>query len=693
MNLETMTTNITPPKAKKITYKTNIHNQELVDDYHWLRDNNWPKVKRKDVLEYLEAENAYAKDTMQQYSTLQEEVYKELEGRIKKNDESYPEKEDNYYYYSKIRENQNYSTLCRRKDSMKNEEEIILDANTLAKGYDAFRLGGVEVSPDHSMIVYGVDTHGEERFTAYVKNLRTVEVLNDEVKNTIGSIIWHENNQGFFYSKLDDDWRHKQVFYHQLGTKQESDKLIFKEERETFSVGISKSASREYLFVHTSSNTNNESWYINLKSDSLAPQLIEKRRDDHLYSVDHKGDYFYISTNDMGKNFRLVRTKIDQPSQAFWQEVISHSEREYFVNYDLYKNHLVVTHRINGLNQIKVISDNNEEEFTLSFADEIFDVETDFTNFEDNFLRISYSSPITPASTLEYDFSTKEIFTRKTQAIPAGYTKNDYLTKRIWAPSTDGVKVPISIVYKKSLFKNDGSNPVYLYGYGSYGIQMDMGFNKNMLSLLDRGFIFAVSHIRGGDDLGYDWYESAKFLNKKRTFQDFAASAQYMIDSGYTKPGNIVISGGSAGGMLVAVAANEIPHLLKGVVARVPFVDVLNTMLDHTLPLTPGEFKEWGNPKDKEYFEYIKSYSPYDNIKAQDYPSMYITAGLTDPRVTYWEPAKWVAKLRDLKTDNNVILFKTEMQSGHGGKSGRYKSLEELSEVYTFVISLFDKKS
>jgi oligopeptidase B len=677
-----------PPIAPKKPQVLNINNEKLVDDYAWLKE--YPKVENPKIIDYLNQENAYYKQIMGPLKAEEDAIYHEILGRIKLQDSSVPIQHDNYYYYTRTEEDSNHIIFCRKKDNLDKLEEIILDANILAKKSEYFNLGAFNISANHQMAAYSSDINGSERFTINIKDLNNNTLLNDVIEGTIGSIVWHNNNQGFFYAKLNDDWRTDKVFYHKLSDDPKNDKLIITENDPLFRISIDKSTSERFVLINRSGHNSNDVWYIDMHDAEMTPKLIAERKDDHQYEVSHHKDFFYISTNNKGRNFRLVKAPIEKPQLENWQEIIAHDPNIYLVDFDNYEKFFTVTFREQGLNKIKIYDYDNLSSQEITFPDSSYQASTIYTDYKYPTLRISYTSLNTPISQLEYNLVTKKTLTLKTQEIPSGYNKDLYKTERIWATSTDGIKVPISLVYKKELFKNDGSNPLYLYGYGSYGYAIPPAFRPTIISLLDRGFVYAIAHIRGGDDLGYDWYESAKFLNKKHTFNDFMSSAEYLISKKYTDKGNIVISGGSAGGMLMGVCLNEKPHLYKAAIADVPFVDVLNTMLDEKLPLTPGEFKEWGNPKDPEYFNYIKSYSPYDNVKKQAYPNIYVTAGLNDPRVTYWEPAKWVAKLRDSKTDNNIILLNTNMDAGHAGASGRFGTYRDKAKEFNFIFKIFD---
>lgn len=678
---------IKPPIAERKLLEIEIYGNNIKDYYAWLRDSNWPNVDHQQVLKYIEDENSYFEAVMHDQEQLIEELFLEMKSRIKEEDMTVPYWYGGYYYYSYVNSGQQYWVHARKYQSLKAEENILLDENVLAAGQQYMKVGEIKISPDHKLIAYTIDLKGDERYQVYVKNLENNLILDSEVEDITGSIEWDNNNKGFFYTPAGENWRANKVYYHALGTKKEIDQIIYKEDDIIFRVSLDKSESKQYLFIYSESSTSKEVYFLDLYSSEIIPTLIVKRREGHLYNVSHHGQFFYILTNNAGSNYRVVRVLINSLAEKYWQEVIPHSQQVYLVKIYLYKEHLVILQRVNGLSDILIINLINNNSSKIKFPDEAYYVGIIWTeNFEAEGIRYIYSSLKTPNSIIEYNFLTNKDEVLKIQDIPSGFDSDKYNVERIWAESEDGTKVPISLLYNKTLFKKDGTNPLYLYGYGSYGIAVQPKFTSNIISLVDRGFVYAIAHIRGGDDLGYDWYESAKFLNKKRSFIDFIQAAQCLIEQQYTSKGKIVIAGGSAGGMLIGYCINECPELYKVAVAHVPFVDVLNTMLDITLPLTPGEFKEWGNPENKEYFNYIKSYSPYENVKQQNYPNIFVTAGLTDPRVGYWEPAKWVAKLRYAKTDENLLLFKTNTKAGHAGGTARFEYIKEKALEYAFIL-------
>ena len=671
-----------PPLAKQKPHHFTINDYTISDDYAWMRDPKWPgKVDDKEIISYLEEENKYSKAFFDQHIDLKESLFEELKGRIKLTDQSAYVERDDYLYYNRTEEEKDYPIYCRKYKSPDTNEEIVLDVNELAKGQEFTTIGALSISPNHELLAYSVDFKGDEKYTIKLFNLVTKEYLADEIPSTSGNIVWLTNGKGFFYTPVNEDLRRTKVVLHMLGNK--NDQLILHEKDQLYYVSISYSNSRKYLLINISGHDNNEYHTLDLSLSNLQPSLALTRRERINYSLEHNGEHFYILINDVGSNFRLVKLEINTKKL---QNYIDMDPEKYLSSFDITQNYLILNYKHKGLSEIVVRNIASNQEKPISFPDESYTASGFSTNFILDDIRINSSSLSRP-NTL-YSYKEESLSILKVQEIPSNFNTDEYMVKRLWADS-NGTEVPISLVYKKALFKNDGSNPLYLYGYGSYGISVPPSFRSNIISLLDRGFIFAIAHIRGGDDLGYDWYEAAKFLNKKNTFEDFIACSKHLIKTNYTKKSNIVICGGSAGGLLVGAVINEHPELYKAAIAHVPFVDVLNTMLDDTLPLTPGEFKEWGNPKEKEYFDYIKSYSPYDNITAKNYPALFVTAGLSDPRVGYWEPAKWVAKLRQFKLDDNLLLFKTNMSFGHQGASGRFEYLKETAEDYVFILNQF----
>lgn len=676
-----------PAIASKIPAINELHGQKIVDDYSWLRDPDWPDVKDAKVLEYLQSENQYFEEFFAPLNQTKSELFNELKGRIKLADETPYVKRDDYHYYSRTEEDKEYPIYCRKCGGMDSKEEILLDVNEIAKGRNFTKIGDIAFSPNHKLMAYAVDFAGDERYTIKVYDLEKQIYLKDEIPNTCCSIVWHEQLQGFFYTPVNENWRRTQAKFHKLATAYSDDKLILEETDTLYNVNLKKSGSKEFIFIIVGGHDRNEYYFVSMDDHTFTPKLIKKRKQDIFHEVDHNGNYFYIRTNEGAKNYKISKVPT-QDLHAAWQDYIPEQQDLYLVDFDFTENYLILNYRQLGLPIIKIEKLSTRELKQIQFLDAAYLATGSSTNFIEDDVRISYSSLNRPKTTYNYDFATNQLNVLKTQEIPSGFNPEEYKVERVFVNS-ENVRVPVSLFYKKELFKKGGSNPIYLYGYGSYGHAVPPAFRNVAVSLANRGFIFAIAHIRGGDELGQEWYESAKFLNKKRTFADFIAVAEFLVQEKYTSAGNIAICGGSAGGLLIGNVINQRPELFKAAVAHVPFVDVLNTMLDESLPLTPGEFKEWGNPKEKDFFDYIKSYSPYDNIKAQDYPHIMVTAGLTDPRVTYWEAAKWVAKLRAHKTDNNTLIYKTNMDAGHGGASGRFDYLKEVAEELAFLFHIF----
>ncbi len=689
-----MNNNEQPPIAEQIPHNYTIHGETTNDDYAWMRADGWPsKITDSKVLGHLEVENKCYDQFMQPLEAEKNKLFEELKSRIKLADQSTYVKKDSYCYYTRTEDDQNYSIYCRKNDSTDAKEEILLDVNELAKGNKFTSLSAFSISPDHKLMAYSVNFTGGEKYKIRVFDLESKTFLADEIEDTIGSIIWHEKENGFYYVPTDQQWRHNKVKFHQLGTDSEKDEIIIHEKDPLYSVSVGKSSSQRYVFINVGGFDTSEIYYIDMFEENSKPKLIKDRKDRIQYSIDHGGQYFYQKTNDDCKNFHILRAVADgYDSNSQWEVYVPENKEQYLSSFDLTKNYLLLNYKNNGIPEAVVRDIETNLEKKVNFPDSAYTASIYSTNYKENDIRVHYSSLSRPATVFNYDFNTSELSILKVQEIPGGFDPDQYQVERVNV-NYDGVTVPVSLFYKKSLFKQDGSNPLYLYGYGSYGISIAPSFINSAISLVDRGFVYAIAHIRGGDDLGHDWYESAKFLNKKRTFDDFIAVTEELIEQKYTSKGNIVIMGGSAGGLLIGNVINQHPELYKAVIAHVPFVDILNTMLDESLPLTPGEYKEWGDPKEKEYYKYMKSYSPYDNVIAQNYPHMLVTAGLTDPRVGYWEGAKWVAKLRQLKTDNNKIIFKTNMDAGHSGASGRFDYLKETAEDLAFIFKIFNIKN
>lgn len=679
------------PKAEKRDYSYEIHGLTIEDKYHWLRDSKWPKdISDKKIIDYLKQENKYADAYFDKFVNERKILLNELKGRIDPEDKSVPINRGDYEYYVRFEADKDYPIYCRKK--IKNlspqenaQEEIIIDQNELAKDKALFVIGSYSVSHDNKFLAYSFDEVGNERFKIKILDLETKTYLPDEISDVSGSIVWDEARKGFFYTALDDNNRRTKVYFHKLGQRLHLDQMIYHETNDLYGLSLVKSASRRCIYIDSSGHGSNQVFYI--KSGNYPePKIIKERQDGIFYSVEDDGENFYLSINDAGPNFRVIKSEIKD--ELFWQEFIPYEQDKYLSFLNITEKYLILNYKSNALPLIKIIDLKNGSGREINFPDQLYTANAYSTNFFEDDIRIEYSSLVRPDLTYKYDYEKNNLEILKSKKIPSGFNPDSYRAERVFVEH-DNVKVPVSIVYKKDLFMNNGSNPLYLYGYGSYGYSIPVSFRSNIISLLDRGVVYVIAHVRGGDDMGFSWYEQSKFTNKKVTFSDFIAVADFLVDKKYTSKGNIIIAGGSAGGMLVGAVANERPDLLKGVVAHVPFVDVLNTMLDETLPLTPGEFKEWGNPKEIEIFNYMRSYSPYDNVKAQNYPAMFVTAGLSDIRVGYWEAAKWVAKLREMKIDDNIILLKTNMDFGHSGSSGRFSKLDEIVDEYIFVLSMF----
>ena len=672
---------IQPPVAERIVHKDTMFNDVRVDYYHWLRDRNNPQV-----IEYLKAENAYTEAMMAHTKPLQETLYKEMVSRIKESDVSVPVKKDDYYYYTRTEKGLQYPIHCRKKGSLQAEEEILLDENELAKGHKFFAIGVFQVSPNHRYLAYSIDTTGSETYTIYIKDLQSGRLFNESIENTYYTLAWANDNRTFFYTVLDAAKRPYKLYRHQLGQSADKDVLMHHETDDKFFITVRRSKSGKFIFMNLSSQVTSEERFIRADQPQAQFKVFLPREYKVEYSLSHQGNYFYILTNKDAINFKLMRTPVTRIQPQNWQQVIAHNPRVMLERVEPFRDYLVVLLRDQGLKRIRVTDLKTNKTHFVEFEEPLYTVSfTGNAEYNSRTLRFNYQSLITPSSVYDYDLKTGKRVLKKKREVLGGYDPANYRMERIWATARDGVKVPISMVYKKGL-KKDGKNPVYLYGYGAYGVSRDPYFSSNIFSLVDRGFVYAIAHVRGGGDLGRQWYEDGKLLKKRNTFTDFIACAEHLIKEGFTNPEKLAIAGGSAGGLLMGAVTNMRPDLFKAVIAHVPFVDVLNTMLDPTLPLTVIEYDEWGNPNEEKYYWYIKSYSPYDNVSEQDYPNMLVTAGLNDPRVSYWEPAKWVARLRATKTDQNLLLLKTNMGAGHMGASGRYDYLKEVAFDYAFLI-------
>jgi oligopeptidase B len=669
-----------PPIAKRVPKKTTIHGDTLVDDYFWLREKSNPEV-----IAYLEAENAYTDAVMKPTEAFQEALYKEMLARIKQTDLSVPYRDGNYYYYSRTEEGKQYPILCRKKGSLSAPEEIMLDLNELAKGHKYLGLGTATVSNDGSLLAYSTDTTGYRQYKLQVKDLRTGELLPDQVER-VTSVAWASDNKTLFYVTEDAVTKRPNKFFrHRLGQKE--GELLYEEKDEQYDLSAARSRSRSYVFVVSSSKTTSEVRYVSTDQPQEALKVLLPRREGHEYYVDHHSDLFYIRTNDKGKNFRLVTAPIKDPQEKNWQEVLPHRQDVMLEDIECFANFYIAIEREKGLPRMRVTEISSGQAHYIEFPEPVYSAfQSNNPEFNTDTFRFSYQSFVTPSSVYDYHMKTRQRELLKQQEVLGGYDPKLYQSERIYATATDGTKIPISLVYKKEL-KRDGTRPLWLYGYGSYGFPQSVTFSSNRLSLLDRGVIYAIAHIRGGGEMGREWYEQGKLMRKKNTFTDFIACAEHLIKEKYTSKDRLVITGGSAGGLLMGAVTNLRPDLFKAVIAYVPFVDVINTMLDASLPLTTQEYLEWGNPNEKAAYDYIKSYSPYDNIAAKAYPAMLVRISLNDSQVPYWEGAKYVAKLRATKTDSNLLLLKTNMGAGHGGASGRYDALRDTAFDYAFILS------
>ncbi|MCB2015494.1 MAG: S9 family peptidase [Sphingobium sp.] len=674
----------TPPIAERRQHSISHHGHTIDDPYAWLCDPGYPKVTDKDVLAYLEAENAWFEQEMAPHKPVVDALFEEMKGRIKEDDKSVPQKDGDWIYWRAFEKGAQYRKWYR-KPVAGGDGVLILDEPALAEGHDYFRLGAVSVSPCGRYLAYATDTDGSERFEARIKDLETGEMLPDVIPGTLSALVWTSDSKAILYSLANENWRTDNARVHMLGTPVEQDREIFHEDDEGFRVSIGLSSSEKWIVIGTGDHVTSEAWLVPA-DDPLAPlRQVSARLPGREYDVDEHEGTLYIRTNDTHPNFRLVKAALDTPDQ--WEEVIGADPHFYLTDFNLFKGFYVTEGRLDGLDQIEIRDYATHTPKRLEFPEASYSASLDDNpEYDVTKIRIGYESMVTPDTIYDYDLDTGEWELLKVQEIPSGYDASRYATQRIMVPARDGTDIPVSIVYPKG-FPMDGSGKLHLYGYGAYGIAIEPGFSTSRLSLLDRGFAYAIAHIRGGDDLGQQWYLDGKREKRTNTFTDFVDVAKGLIERGFTGTGQISISGGSAGGELMGAVINSDPALWGAVVAHVPFVDVLNTMLDASLPLTPGEWPEWGNPiEDAKAFDLIASYCPYQNVKPQDYPPLMVTAGLNDPRVTYWEPAKWVAKLRAVRTNDAALLLKTNMGAGHGGKSGRFESLREIAEEFAFIL-------
>ena len=682
MNME----EIAAPIATKKPHQLEKHGDIRIDDYYWMNERENPEV-----IAYLEAENDYYQKSTVHTQKFQEDLFEEMKARIKEDDSSVPYLYNGYYYITRFEKNKDYPIYTRKKGSLGADEEILFDCNEMAKGHAYFNLRGINISDDNKWAAFAIDTVSRREYVIQIKDLVSGEILPDKIEKTTGTSTWAADNKTLFYSRQDTETlRPEKIYRHIKGTDAQSDQMIYHEKDETFRTFVYRSKSKKYIIIGSGSTMTNE--YQILKSDNPEGdfKIFQTRERGLEYSISHFGDSFYMVTNkDGATNFKLMKTHEEQTSKENWQEVIPHRKDVLLEGIDIFKNFLVISERGNGLTQINIHPWNApENSYYLPFPNETY---TAFTttnvDFDTNQLRFAFQSMATPASVMEINMDTKTQIVLKEQEVLGDFNKDNYEEVRLWATAQDGTKIPISVVYRKGIEKN-GKNPLLLYAYGSYGASMDPYFSSTRLSLLDRGFVYAIAHIRGGEELGRKWYENGKLLKKKNTFTDFIDCSRFLIEEKYTSPEHLYAEGGSAGGLLMGAVINIAPELYNGVIAQVPFVDVVTTMLDDSIPLTTGEYDEWGNPNEKTYYDYIKSYSPYDNVMPQDYPNLYISTGFHDSQVQYWEPAKWIAKIRALRTNNNQLFLDTNMDAGHGGASGRFESLKELAKEFAFLFDL-----
>ena len=691
------------PDAKKIPLELTDHGDTRVDDYFWMRLSDeqkkaeTPDAQTQDVLDYLTEENAYIDGALAHTKDLQDQLFDEIVGRIKKDDRSVPVKDRGYWYYTRYEEGKEYAINCRKPagDETKYEEcggaeEVMMDQNVMAEGHDYFSMGGMRVSDDNNLLAFAVDTVSRRQYTVHFKDLSTGEILADEIPLTTGGATWAADNKTVFYTRKDEQTlRSNQVFRHVLGTSVEDDVLVFEEEDETFACGVYRTKSDAYLVIYTSQTLSQEYRVLAADDPTGEWKVFQPRERDLEYGISHYGDHFYVVTNLDAKNFRLMKTPVNATTKDNWEEVIPHRDDVLLEGIEIFKDFLVVEERMDGLNQIRIKSWDGAKDEYLEFNDPAYTCGTRSNpDFNTEILRFGYSSMTTPSSSYDHNMRTGErTLLKQQEVVDENFSPDNYTSERLMVEVRDGVKVPVSMVYRKGT-KRDGNNPFLLYAYGSYGSSMDPYFSSVRLSLLDRGFVYAIAHIRGGQEMGRQWYEDGKLLKKQNTFNDFEDVGRAMVEMKYTSPEHLYAMGGSAGGLLMGAVMNQAPELFNGVVAAVPFVDVINTMLDESIPLTTFEFDEWGNPKNEEYYHYMKSYSPYDQVKAQEYPNTLVTTGYWDSQVQYWEPAKWVAKLRDYHQGENLLLFHTNMDAGHGGQSGRFRRYRETALEYAFMMDL-----
>ncbi|MCX2742947.1 S9 family peptidase [Mangrovivirga sp. M17] len=684
-NKENSEKEMSAPKAEKKDTTLTIHGHSRVDPYYWLRDRENPEV-----IAYLESENEYTENILAHTTELQDSLFEEMKGRIKERDQSAPIKSNGYWYYSRFEENKEYPIYCRKEETLEAEEEIILDANKMAEGHEYFNVAGLEVSPDNKLLAFGVDTVSRRLYTLHIKNLETGELLPVTAANTSPGYAWADDNENIFYtSKNTETLLSEKVYRHNIN--EQNDELVYEEKDQSFYIGVYREKTGKYIIIWNSSTTTSDYHLLESNNPQGEFKQFTKRSSGHEYSIFPDNGKFWIISNKDALNFKLMSADQIGLDISKWKTEIPHRKDVLLENMEVFESHLVFEERFNGLTHLKVRNKATEKEYEIKFEENAYITGIGSNDvYKTDVLRIYYSSLTTPFSHFDYNVETNKRTLIKQQEVVGEYSKENYETERISIKSRDGVEIPVSLVYKKG-FKKDGNGPLLLYGYGSYGNTIDPYFGSARLSLLNRGFCFAIAHVRGSQLKGREWYEEGKMFKKQNTFNDFVDVAKGLIEKKYTGPEHMYAMGGSAGGLLMGAVINQAPELFNGVVAAVPFVDVVTTMLDESIPLTTNEFDEWGNPKNKDSYEYMLSYSPYDQVKRQDYPNLLVTTGLHDSQVQYWEPAKWVAKLRDYKTDKNLLLLKTNMEAGHGGASGRFESLKETALEYAFILDLENK--
>ena len=696
---QTEKNDIKPPVAQQIPYKTTIHGQNRVDNYHWIRLTDeqklakniegWPDDQTMQVVDYINKENEYTQTQLSHTKNLQKKLYNEIVGRIKKDDVSVPFLYNGYWYYTRYKKGGEYPIYCRKKESLQNPEEIMIDVNDWAKGHDYFSLTNLSVSPNNKFLAFSVDTLSRRIYTIKIKDLQTGELLMDEIHGTEDAVAWANDNATFFYTvKNEITLLSEHIDRHILGTPQTDDVRVYTEKDDSFYIGVGRSKSDKYIIIYNSSTLVSDYYILNANDPLGKFRQFSPRETEHEYTIEHYNDKFYIVTNWKAINFRLMETPENATAKQNWKEVIPHRKDVMVSGIDVFADHLVISERRYGLRQIRVIDQRNGNEHYMDFGEAVYSAYPSVNlSFNTNVLRYQFSSLITPRSTFDYDMDMKVSTLLKQTEVVGGYDLDDYHSERLYAEATDGKKVPISIVYKKG-YKKNGQGNLLLYAYGSYGSTNDPSFSSTRLSILDRGFAYAIAHIRGSQTYGRPWYEDGKMFNKMNTFTDFVDCSKYLIQNNYTGPGHLFAMGGSAGGLLMGAVVNLAPELYRGVIAAVPFVDVINTMLDASIPLTSNEWDEWGDPRKKDEYDYMMTYSPYDNVYNADYPNMLVTAGYFDSQVQYWEPVKWVAKLRDYKVGENILYLHTNMDAGHGGKSGRFRRYKESALKYAFILDL-----